>query len=82
MLRAAPSVALANTRSRSSANSEVDSRSAAYATKRATGTTSTAAISPGLGLMVSTRVLSKSGTPTLATLAPIISESAAITRHL
>ena len=26
--------------------------------------------------------LSKSGTPTLATLAPIISESAAITRHL
>ena len=82
MLRAAPSVAFANTRSRSSANSEVLRRNAAYATSKATGTTSTADKSPGLGVMVSTKVLSSKGTPTLASLAPTIKDSASITRHL
>ena len=47
-----------------------------------TGTTSTALASPGLMSMASTRSLSSSGTPTLATLAATMKASAATTRHL
>jgi hypothetical protein len=36
----------------------------------------------GLGVIVSTRFFSSTGTPTLATLAPTMKASAAATRHL
>jgi hypothetical protein len=36
----------------------------------------------GLGVIVSIRFFSSTGTPTLATLAPTMNVSAAITRHL
>ena len=81
MLRAVPSVALANTSSRSSVNSDVDKRSAPYASSKPTGTTSSAAVLPGLMDMSSTRFFSNSGTLTLATLAPTKNKSAKPTRQ-
>ena len=81
MLRVVPSVALAKTSSRSSVKSEVDRRSAPYASSRPTGTTSKAAAEPAAGARLSTNSFSSSGTPTLAILAEMRKVSAMPTRQ-
>ena len=74
-------MALAKTSSRSSVKSEVDRRSAPYATSRPTGTTSSAVAEPGAGARLSTNSFNSSGTPTLAILAEIRKVSAMATRQ-
>jgi hypothetical protein len=81
IVRTARCVTFANTNSRSSVNAVDASRSAPYATSRPSGIATSGAASPAAGASRSTMCLSSTGTPTVASLAPIRKPIASMTRQ-